>query len=172
MTAISYTPSYREYPKNEAEAQNYVDLLKELRAGLDALAQHKSQSSRYELTIAAVCHYVSKFCILLISLQPCGPTHFEKLKIKEMDRYLDFWNLMAYDYSGSWESTVNHQANVYSSSPNGISTERAVKFYHEHGVAKDKLVIGVPLYGRSFANTEGLGKPYSGVGQGSWEQGV
>ena len=29
---------------------------------------------------------------------PCGPQKSENLLVREMDQYLDFWNMMAYDF--------------------------------------------------------------------------
>lgn len=80
-----------------------------------------------------------------------------------MDRHLSFWNLMSYDFEGSWSTATGHQANLRGG-PNSV--ERAVGFYRGRGVRADKLVIGIPLYGRSFANTSGIGQPFQGVGQG------
>jgi len=106
---------------------------------------------------------------LLTIAAPCGPQNYEKLHVTSMDRYLDFWNLMAYDYAGSWDSVSGHQANIRGGPISGME---AVKFYHTKGVPRHKLILGIPLYGRSFMNTDGPGKPFSGVGPGSWEKGV
>jgi chitinase len=47
-----------------------------------------------------------------------------------------------------------------------------VHFYTSHGVHPSKVILGIPLYGRSFTNTQGINESYSGVGGGTWEPGV
>ena len=71
--------------------------------------------------------------------------------------------------AGSWDTAANHQANLYGKP---LSADAAVEWYIEAGVPRNKVVLGLPLYGRSFLNTQGPGSPFSGVGQGTWESGM
>ena len=60
-----------EYPQNDKEARGYVDLLKELRHGLDKHAEKKNINYTYPLTVSFQiivprksyqCHYLSSGC--------------------------------------------------------------------------------------------------------------
>ena len=97
---------------------------------------------------------------LLTVAAPCSPQQYELLDLAGMDRFLDFWNLMAYDFSGSWDQVANHQANLYGGA---ISVSKAVDDYQRAGVPSNKLVLGIPLYGRGFDGTKGPGQPYQKV---------
>lgn len=149
-----------EYPKSATEASDFVSLLQATRQALDAYSHSLLERPHFELTIAS----------------PAGPANFPFYKFREIDQYLDFWNLMAYDYAGSWDAKAGHQANLFPSVQNPastpFSTDAAVQYYIQQGVPAKKIVLGMPLYGRAFQQTDGPGCPFSGVGEGSWENGV
>ena len=134
-----------EYPRDETEADSFVQLLSETRSALDKQAY--GQKSRYELTVAA----------------PAGSQHYNTLHLAAMDPFVDAWHLMAYDYSGPWDASTGHQANLYSDDTPATkaTTDAAVEAYMSAGVPASKIILGMPLYGRAFANTDGLGKPFS-----------
>jgi chitinase len=47
-------------------------------------------------------------------------------------------------------------------------TDDAINHYIGQGVSADKIVMGMPLYGRAFQRTAGPGASFSGVGGGSF----
>ncbi|CAE6375058.1 unnamed protein product [Rhizoctonia solani] len=144
-----------EYPAGE-QAEAFVALLKETHAGLKAHAKNKGDKIPYELNAAV----------------PAGAQNYQNLKVKEMDKYLSYWALMAYDYSGGWSTVSDYLANVYGGAFSGVSTSESTKWYLKNGASKEKFAIGMPIYGRGFQNTAGIFQPFEGVGAGTWEAGV
>lgn len=149
-----------EYPQTQDEGADFVHLLAATRHELDVYGASLSPKQRFLLTVAS----------------PAGPSNYEKLYIRNMDKYLDFWNLMGYDFAGSWDKMAGHQSNVFPSIETPESTpfsvDNAVQHYITQGVPANKIVMGMPLYGRAFQETAGPGTSFTGVGEGSFEKGV
>ncbi|KAK7969727.1 Chitinase 1 [Apiospora saccharicola] len=141
-----------EYPADAEQGQHFVLLLKACREALDRFSFQHRIPYRFLITVAS----------------PAGPVNSHKLDLAGMDTYVDIWNLMAYDYTGSWDNTTGHQSNLYRSprhpSATKLSTDNAVRYYEGLGIPPNKILLGVPTYGRSFESTSGLGQAYAGVG--------
>ncbi|HEX3123996.1 MAG TPA: glycosyl hydrolase family 18 protein, partial [Rhodanobacteraceae bacterium] len=90
----------------------------------------------------------------------------------------DWIDLMTYDFHNSLTPTTGHHAALRKSKTAGAgerSVERAVQQYLAAGVPARKLVIGVPFYGRAFADVKpqnnGLDQPYGKYeGDHPWPQ--
>ncbi|THU98625.1 hypothetical protein K435DRAFT_720591 [Dendrothele bispora CBS 962.96] len=145
-----------EYPSSAAQGQGFADLLTELRSAFDSLAAKKGDSTPYEISAAV----------------SAGAENYANLVVPQMNAALTHWNLMAYDYAGSWLTFADNQANLFGGERTNVSTDKAVKHFLSAGASASKMTMGIPLYGRAFENTDGIGQPYSGIGPGTIEAGV
>ncbi|KAF8066810.1 glycosyl hydrolases family 18-domain-containing protein [Lyophyllum atratum] len=145
-----------EFPSSAAQGQAFADLFTALRTAFNQLASRKGDAVPYQLSAAV----------------SAGQPNYQYLNVPQMNAALDYWNLMAYDYAGSWLTYADNQANLYGGSRTGFNTDSAVKYYLANGATASKITLGMPLYGRAFEATEGLGQPYSGIGPGTTEAGV
>lgn len=133
-----------EYPASATDKANFTALLAELRRQLSADGK------------------------LLSAALPASPTFID---LKSASAQLDWVNLMTYDYHGSWEpNKTGHNAPLYA--PDGMAADDTVRLYVGAGVPAGKILLGVPIYGRSWMGATGVGSSASGVGPGTWEPGM
>lgn len=70
-----------------------------------------------------------------------------------MSKALTYWNLMAYDYAGSWSTVSDDQANLYSGSASGVDTQDSINWYVSKGADITKITMGqfIQPRGRRFS---------------------
>ena len=161
-----------EYPGSEGntgniiraeDTRNFTLLLEEFRRQLDATRSGK----------------------LLSAALPAATSKIGKLEVANIARSLDLMNVMTYDFRGGWATTgpTNFHSNLYTdpASPGGAeektwSVDTAVNTYLRAGAPANKLVVGVPYYGRGWRGVgsanNGLYQSASGIPQGEYEAGI
>jgi chitinase len=161
-----------EWPGSEGNAgniirpedrQNFTKLVEEFRNQLDAYGETAGK------------HY------LLTSFLPAARAKIDAgFEVGKIFSLLDFGTVQGYDLHGAWESTTNHQSNLYTSKDDpavpSFSVDDTVHAYLDRGAPPGKLVIGVPFYSRGWTGVaptnKGLYQPASGPAPGVWESGV
>lgn len=80
---------------------------------------------------------------------------------------------MSYDFHGKWETKTGHNAPLFALSTETdwrkmLSVEYGVKLWERMGTPKDKIVVGMATYGRTFTlanqNSYGMNAPSAGGG--------
>ena len=78
--------------------------------------------------------------------------------VPNMYKYLDYVNVMCYDYHGKWDKKTGHNAPLRGR-PNEVggnvflNLEYTINYLLKKGAKPEKTILGVPLYGRSFLLT-------------------
>ncbi|XP_050296975.1 probable chitinase 2 [Anthonomus grandis grandis] len=74
--------------------------------------------------------------------------------VEGLSNYLDFMHMMCYDYHGAWDQKTG--ANAPLKSTDVLNVEYTINYMIKLGASPKKLVLGVPLYGRTFVLPEPL----------------
>lgn len=152
-----------EYPVGGGEAdninrpedkQNFTLLLKKIRETLDA--QSAKDGKTYLLTIAA----------------GAGSSYAANTELNLIHQYVDYIQLMTYDIHGSWESMTGMNAPLYRDPESRFTWEWSVQdtinLYINKGVPANKLIMGIPFYGRAYNqvtnSNNGLYQSFTGGG--------
>nr|AKN52392.1 chitinase [Bostrychus sinensis] len=92
-------------------------------------------------------------------------------EIAEIAKYLNFINVMTYDFHGAWERFTGHNSPLYRGSHDTgdriyLNTDYAMKYWRDQGTPASKLRMGFAAYGRTFrlsSSNTGVGAPASGA---------
>jgi chitinase len=134
------------------DRQNFTLLLQVLRDKLDAAsaAQGRTGGGRYTLTIASA-----------------DREYFDHTEMDKLHVYLDWINVMSYDFFNSLTPTTGHHAGLYRAAtalPTDRYADASVKQHLAAGIPSDKIVLGAAFYGRGFTGVKpidhGLRQPY------------
>jgi chitinase len=104
---------------------------------------------------------------LLLTIASADREYFQHTEMDKLHVYLDWINVMSYDFFNSLTPTTGHHAGLYKSSsaaPADRDADSSVKQHLAAGIPAEKIVLGIAFYGRGFTEVRqvnhGLNQPY------------
>uniref|UniRef100_A0A8C2ZUD7 chitinase n=1 Tax=Cyclopterus lumpus TaxID=8103 RepID=A0A8C2ZUD7_CYCLU len=91
-------------------------------------------------------------------------------EIADVLKFLDFINVMTYDFHGAWDPFTGHNSPLFRSSYDQgdnifYNVDFALKYWRDQGAPLEKLIMGFTTYGRTFRTSSaanGVGASTSG----------
>ena len=129
------------------DKENYTLMFKALRERLDSLTQINGRSYQITTAVGASDEFI------------------RHTSMDSASRYLDYINVMSYDFKESGSNLSGHHTNLMTSSddPGHRSADHAIRAFEAAGVPAAKIVIGVAFYGHGWkmqsADNHGLFRP-------------
>ncbi|KAK2063228.1 family 18 glycosyl hydrolase [Colletotrichum caudatum] len=135
--------------------------------GIDIMWEYpcdSEQGHHFLSLLAAVRLHMPESHYLLTAALPAARTVLQYIDLQRTADYLDYLNLMAYDFSGTWTHRSGHHAQLYAMSKDETSGASGVQYLVSQGFPSQKILLGIPLYGRSFLHATGPGQKFKGAG--------
>lgn len=131
-------PGYEEHHGTPQDKQNYTLFMKAIRDSIDA----------YGKTI--------NYKFLLTAAYGANLSQMENIEWDKCNEFMDFFNMMTYDFNGTWSSETNHNSPLYNPSKGTqASMDECFRLLTEkYGVPSNKINMGVAWYGRTFVTKD------------------
>lgn len=107
------------------DKENFVQLVKELRTDF----------KKYNL-------------LLTSAIGAAKNTIDQAYSVKLLSHYLDYMHIMTYDYGGTWDKKITANAPLHSD--DALNVEFTIDYLLKMGASPQKIVLGIPFYGRTF----------------------
>ncbi|XP_058180078.1 class V chitinase CHIT5b-like [Rhododendron vialii] len=145
-----------ESPQDAKDMENLGYLLEEWRA---AVQKDAKVTGRRPLLLTAATYFAVEFFL--------GPV-VRSFPVASISKNLDFINAMCYNYHGSWDTTATGAHAALFDPKSNVSTSYGLQSWIKAGLPQSKLVMGLPLYGRTWKlkdpKVNGIGAPGVGLG--------
>jgi chitinase len=165
-----------EYPTSESgpgtvfrpeDKTNYTLMIKTVREALDR--KQMKTGKKYLLTVSTAG----------------ALKRIDEIEPLSLSKYADYLLIMSYEFRGQWDPVTGHNASLYANPMDRISNTSpdyrrtrvnvhdGIRKYLSAGVPADKIVLGVPFYGRGYSgaalSNNGLFQPFTGIPAGTWD---
>lgn len=148
-----------EFPTTPQDMSNLAILYSEWHLSLKKEAHFSGQ---VKLLLSSAVYFASSFFL--------GPV-FRSYPAHAIKKYVDFVSPMCFDYHGSWDTSVTGAHALLFNKTSNVSTSFGISSWIEAGVPPEKIVMGLPQYGRTWKlkdpNKHGIGEPAVGTGPGN-----